>query len=240
NGHVSLNIFCCLHISFTCNSFTACIGRYGKDCQQKCECGHYGFGCRYRCNCTETQRCDVKIGCVDLLSETTDCKCIKSYQGEIIGALGVTFGLICLAVAGALTRRSKLFYERTLKTNSSVDDKSTDKEEKPLKEQYLTPISNQDKSVKSSGHLPKKQRRTKLDQYQMTEVADESHEYKPLHHPREDATSRPEGNAPGVRHSYEEPKSRYDEIPDYQHLKEHRERKQHQYTSITGSSRSRV
>jgi hypothetical protein len=115
-------------------------------------------------------------------------------------------------------------------------DTATNKDIQPKREDYLTPISTQDRTGIPAEARP---RRANAGRYQMTRVEQEVHEYDPLHEGQlEDSSPGETGIASQERHSYEEPKSRYDEIPDYQRLKEERERKQHPYTHIQGATTS--
>ncbi|XP_061183311.1 cell death abnormality protein 1-like [Saccostrea echinata] len=97
---------CCVDFQLINGACKPCIGRHGVNCTSPCRFGYFGFGCQQRCNCSDRQGCDRHTGCFDL----ADGKCAKSYSGEILGVVGVLFGIICLSVAGALTRRSKLYY----------------------------------------------------------------------------------------------------------------------------------
>lgn len=121
---------------------------------------------------------------------------------------------------------------------SVANDTVTNKDVPQTHQEYLTPVSTKDKT-----RLPAaaRQRRTDTSRYQMTTVEHEVHEYDPLHEGQlAESSSGMAGIVSQDRHSYEEPRSRYEEIPDYQRLKEDRERKQHHYTQIPGATTSRM
>ncbi|XP_062607285.1 uncharacterized protein LOC134269079 [Saccostrea cucullata] len=156
-----MRLGCCLDFQSVDGNCKPCVGRHGPNCSLPCKIGFFGFGCRQLCNCSDRQGCDRHTGCFDIAVD----KRTKSYSGEILGAVGVLFGIICLSVAGALTRRFKLHYEKKYTTNrNNVRDEMTSDEAQSIQGQYLTPISLKDKTMKSSSSPVKKQRRTNQDE----------------------------------------------------------------------------
>ncbi|XP_056008228.1 multiple epidermal growth factor-like domains protein 10 isoform X1 [Ostrea edulis] len=107
---------CCYNhrnVSGTCE---ACVGSWGRGCEQDCEFGFFGQFCKEKCSCSQNQICNPVSGCVNVIDFTTESD--QNEAGEalnlqtIITAVG---GVLVLSLIGTI-----LFVRLKLKQDTNT------------------------------------------------------------------------------------------------------------------------